>query len=228
MGWGGVWAKFCQGFPPMGQRGGHGFPSLRHKGCTRWFQLQKIGNNQSRVCPQRGVERVAGEGIENAVKMQDDRLSDHRHAQIDLCHSEISDLCPCLGDNSSWVFPPAGGESGWRRDQKFCWNAGRLPIGPQICADYSPSLRRLRPLLSPRWWSVPGLPPHGCRRYVERGFRMLLKRDPITADGRHVRTVLCCSDASDLCPLPGALSSCQIIQASHPHNCHEWARQGWW
>ena len=115
--------------------------------------------------------------------------------------------------------PTRGGEGGWRGDQKCCWNAGRSPIGPQTCADYSPSLRRLGPLTSPRWWSVPVLPPHGWRGWLERGSRMLLKRDTIAADGRHARTVLRRSDASDLCPLPGAVASCQILQTSPPHKC---------
>ena len=64
----------------MGQGGGHGSPSLRHKGRTRWFQLQRIGNDQSGVYPPRGVESVAGEVIENSVEMRDDRLSEHKHA----------------------------------------------------------------------------------------------------------------------------------------------------
>ena len=46
---------------------------------------------------------------------------------------------------------------------------------------------------------------------------MLLKRGMIAADGRHALTILCCSDASDLCPLPGAVASCQILQTSPPH-----------
>ena len=48
---------------------------------------------------------------------------------------------------------------------------------------------------------------------------MLLPRGTIAADGRHVRNVIRRSDASDyfydnLCPLPGAVASCQIIQTS--------------
>ena len=40
---------------------------------------------------------------------------------------------------------------------------------------------------------------------------MLLKRDTIAADGRHAQTVLRRSDASDLCPLPGAKFSKHTI-----------------
>ena len=163
MGWVGVWAKFCQGFPPMGQGCGHGYPSLRHKFRTRWFHLQKIGYDHSWVYPPHRVERVAGEGTENAVEMRDDRLSDQRHARIDLRCSDTLELCPFPGNNPSRVCPPAGGESGWRGDQKRCWNTGWSPIGPQTCADYSLLLRRLGPLPYPRWWSTPGLPPHGWR-----------------------------------------------------------------
>ena len=125
--------------------------------------------------------------------------------------------------------PRAGGYGGCRGDQKCCWNTGRSPIGTQTCAEYSPSIRRLRPLPSPKWWSVPGLPPRGWIGCLVRGSRVLLKRETIAADGRQGRTVLLHSDSSDLCPLPGALASCQIIQASHPHKCQEWARQVlWW
>ena len=90
----------------MVQGGGHGSPSLRHKGWTRWFQLQQIGNNKSWVCPPRKVERVAGEGIKNAVEMGEDQLLDHRHVQIDLRCSDASDLCSCPRDNLSRVCPP--------------------------------------------------------------------------------------------------------------------------
>ena len=74
------------------------------------------------------VERVAGEGIENAVEIWDDILLDHRHARIDLRRSDISDLCPCPGDDPSRVCPPAGGEGGWRGDQTCCYNAGRSAL----------------------------------------------------------------------------------------------------
>ena len=62
-------------------------------------------------------------------------------------------------------------------------------------------------------------PPAGCRGWLERRSRMLLKCDTISTDGRHERTVLRCSDASDLCPLLGAVASCQIIQTSPPRKC---------
>ena len=48
---------------------------------------------------------------------------------------------------------------------------------------------------------------------------MMLPRGMIAADGRHARTVLRSSDTSDLCPLPGAVASCQILQTSPPHKC---------
>ena len=63
-------------------------------------------------------------------------------------------------------------------------------------------------------------------RVPETNNRMLLKRNMIAADGRHAQTVICLSDALDLCALLGAVASCQILQASPPHKCQEWARQG--
>ena len=62
-------------------------------------------------------------------------------------------------------------------------------------------------------------PPTGWRGWPERGSRMLLKCNTIAAYRRHARTVLCRSDASNLCPLPGAVASRQILQASPPHKC---------
>ena len=65
--------------------------------------------------------------------------------------------------------------------------------------------------------------PHArWRGWLDRGCHMLLPRRTISADGRHVRNVLRLSDASDyfsddLCPLPGALASLQILQTSPPH-----------
>ena len=40
--------------------------------------------------------------------------------------------------------------------------------------------------------------PSGWRGWLERGSCMMLKRGTIAADGRHARTVICCSDAADL------------------------------
>ena len=60
-------------------------------------------------------------------------------------------------------------------------------------------------------------PPTSWRGCLDRGSHMLFKVRMITAGGRHVRTVLCCSYASDLCPLPGAVVSCQVLQTSPPH-----------
>ena len=48
---------------------------------------------------------------------------------------------------------------------------------------------------------------------------MLLKCGTIAADGRHARTVLRRSDASDICPLPGAVTNCQILQTYPLHKC---------
>ena len=45
------------------------------------------GDYPSRVCPPPRVERVAGEGIKNAVVMRYDRLSDRRHARNNLPQS---------------------------------------------------------------------------------------------------------------------------------------------
>ena len=61
------------------------------------------------------------------------------------------------------------------------------------------------------------IPPHAGRRvWLERGSCMLFPRRTITADGRHAHNALRHSDASDyfsdyLYPLPGAVSSCQLI-----------------
>ena len=82
----------------MGQGGGHGSPSLRYKGRTRQFQLQPIGNDpSSQVCLPHGVERMAGEGIKNAVEMWDYRLSERRHVWNIIRCSDTSDLCPLPG-----------------------------------------------------------------------------------------------------------------------------------
>ena len=70
------------------------------------------GDNPSRVCHPRGVERVAGEGIPHAVEMRDDHLLDFRHALTVICRSDASDICPLPGDDPSRVYPPAGGEGG--------------------------------------------------------------------------------------------------------------------
>ena len=59
----------------------------------------------------------------------------------------------------------------------------------------------------------------GWRGWMERVSRMLLKHGEIAADGRHARTILHLSDALDLCPIPGALASYQILQTSPPHKC---------
>ena len=62
-------------------------------------------------------------------------------------------------------------------------------------------------------------PLAGWRGWLERGSRMLLKSGTITADGRHARTVLRCSNESYLCPLPGAVASSQILQISPLRKC---------
>ena len=64
----------------------------------------------------------------------------------------------------------------------------------------------------------------GQRGWMERGSHMLLQRGTIAADGRHARTVLHLSDASDyfsdnLCTLQDDLASYQITQTSPPHKC---------
>ena len=47
-------------------------------------------------------------------------------------------------------------------------------------------------------------PPHGVERVAGEGILHAVEiRDNRLSDGRHVRTVLCRSDASDICPLPG-------------------------
>ena len=61
--------------------------------------------------------------------------------------------------------------------------------------------------------------PMGWRGWLERGSRMPLKRYTTVADRRHAWAFLHRSDASDICPLPGAVASCQILQASPLHKC---------
>ena len=62
-------------------------------------------------------------------------------------------------------------------------------------------------------------PPAGWRGWMYRGSPILLKRRTISEDVRHARTVLRHSDASDLCPIPGAVASFQILQTPPPHKC---------
>ena len=67
-------------------------------------------------------------------------------------------------------------------------------------------------------------PPAGRRGWLERGAHMLLLRRKITEDCRYAQTVLCRSYASEyfsdnLYPLPGAVSSRQILPTSPPHKC---------
>ena len=78
------------------------------------------GDDPSRVCPPRGVERVDGDGILHAVEKRDNRLSDGRHARTVLCISDTLDLFPLPGDNPSRVCPMRGGEVGWRGDHACC------------------------------------------------------------------------------------------------------------
>ena len=66
------------------------------------------------------VERVAGEGIKNAVEMRDDCLSDRRHARTILRRSDASNLSPLPGDDPSRVCTPTGGEGVWRGDPACC------------------------------------------------------------------------------------------------------------
>ena len=62
-------------------------------------------------------------------------------------------------------------------------------------------------------------PPTGWRGWLESGSQILFSCGTIAADGRHAWTVLRRSDALDLCLLPGAVASCQILQTSPPHKC---------
>ena len=67
-------------------------------------------------------------------------------------------------------------------------------------------------------------PPAGWIGWLERGSCMMLPRGTIAADGIRARNVLCCLDASDyfsdnLCPLPGAVASRQILQTFPSHKC---------
>ena len=73
------------------------------------------------------VDRVAGEGIKNAVEMRDDCLSDRRHAQTIIRRSDASDLFPLPSDDMSRFFLPTGGEGGFRGDPAYCLNATKSP-----------------------------------------------------------------------------------------------------
>ena len=72
----------------------------------------------------------------------------------------------------------------------------------------------------------PGSAPPRLERVAGEGIKNAVEiRDDRLSDRKHERTILHRSDASDLCSLPGALASFQILQASHPRRLHEWARK---
>ena len=72
----------------------------------------------------------------------------------------------------------------------------------------------------------PGSAPLQVERVAGEGIKNSVEmRDNRLSERRHARTILRRSDASDLCSLPGALASFQIIQASHTRRLHEWARK---
>ena len=107
---------------------------------------------QVTICPGSDpprVERVAGEGIKNTVKMWYNRLSDRRHAQTIIRRADASDLCPLPGDDPSRSAPPrverVAGEG-----IPYAVETRHNRRGRKTCTDCSPLLRRLRPLPSPR------------------------------------------------------------------------------
>ena len=124
------------------------------------------------------------------------------------------------GDNSSRVCPPCGVErlagkgiphavetrDNHLSDGRHAQTVLRLSDASDLCPLPGDDLSHV-------------CPPAGWRGCMEMLSRMLLKRDTIAADGRHARTVIRCSDASELCPLPGAVASCQILQTSLPQKC---------
>ena len=130
-------------------------------GRWKWFYVAKTQRLEevipaatnvdvsSWVCPPRRAERVDGEGIKNAVEMQDDRLSDRRHARTVLRHSDASDLCL-----SQVMIRPASAPP---RAERMAGEGIPHTVETQhdrhsrkTCMDCSPSLRRLGPLPSPR------------------------------------------------------------------------------
>ena len=70
-------SKILPGIPPYVLGGWEWLSITEAQRSDKVITAAKIGNYQSRVCHPRGVERVAGEGIKNAVEMGDDQLSDH-------------------------------------------------------------------------------------------------------------------------------------------------------
>ena len=227
MGWGGVWAKFCQGFPPMGQGGWNGSPSLRQNGRTKRFPLLPTVTIRPRSVTHAGWRGCLERGSEILLKCG---TIAYRTAYMRGLFSisqtpqtyALSQVTIHTGSDPMRVERVAG--EGILHNVET-WNDRR---GWKTRADCSSSTRRLRPLISPRWRPVLVLSPRRWKGWLDRGSCMMLKRDTISADGRHARTVLRRSDALDLCPLPGAVAILQILQASPPHKCQEWERQGKW
>ena len=82
------------GISPYGSGGGWGawFSVAESQRLDKAIPAATNGDDPSWVCPPRGVERVAGEGITQAVEFRDDRLSDGRHARTVLSRSDASDI----------------------------------------------------------------------------------------------------------------------------------------
>ena len=122
-------------------------------------------------------------------------------------------------NDPSWVCP----FSGWRGwlERVSCMLLKRGTIAADFIHARTVLCRSYASDICPRPCDDPSriCPPAGWRGRLERGSCMLLKRGTIAADRRHARTILHCSDASDLCSLPCAVASCQILQTSSPHKC---------
>ena len=96
------------GIPPYGSGGWAWFSVAEAQRSNKVIPAATNGENPFRVCPQRRVERMAGEGILHAVETRDDHLSDGRNARTVLRRLDALDLCHLPGNNPSRVCPPAG------------------------------------------------------------------------------------------------------------------------
>ena len=142
-------SKILSGIPPYGSGAWAWFSVSEAQQSDKAITAATNGDNPSRVCPPRGAERVAGEGIKNTVEMLDDHLSDCRNARNVLRRSDASDLCHLPGENPSRVcllrVERVAGE-GIPHD----FETRHSSRGWKTCTDCSPLTRRLGTLPSPR------------------------------------------------------------------------------
>ena len=122
--------------------------------------------------------------------------------------------------------PPAGWRGWMERGSKIMLKCGRTAYRTADMSGLFSVAQTPRTSALSQVTICPRSAPRRSRGWLERVSHMMLKRDMIAADGRHARTVLCCSDASELFPIPGAVASCQIPQAYPPDKFQEWVRQG--